>query len=77
MPKNQIKCCNLPQFIGSLFHCFSSSVFKPPASPSSWSEQEILMETQDWLWKTEMQDFQEHDMSLNREGKNLFLAHSL
>jgi hypothetical protein len=24
-----------------------------------------------------MQDFQEHDMSLNREGKNLFLAHSL
>jgi len=45
-------CCNLPQFIGSLFRCFSSascstawivlnmlrfssSVFKPPASPGS------------------------------------------
>jgi len=52
MPKNQIAVI-LPQFIGSLFRCFSSascstawivlnmlrfssSVFKSPASPSSW-----------------------------------------
>jgi hypothetical protein len=63
------------------------------------SEQEILMETQDWLWKEKcrrskqflilwnkeyyglevknIKQRKEHDMSLNREGKNLFLVHSL